>query len=195
MDYLKKYPEGLQISSANLWVLDWATLSCLFLFSSKWLNGYNKTFITAKTLPYISLFLFVLLCDDNEFLHKCPLCTRHLRASEGEAKGRLQIKGNISTNNRWKQLEYALRSICRTFNLISGFSCGWSPYLLGVSTTSPSSSYSMWKTLEKEFCKKNKSMFIFWDITDWGMWAGLSGSAMCLANIIRNMNTYSIGSV
>lgn len=98
--------------------LSYSVLSFFIVFKvTEWAQA--KTFITAKTLPYISFFLFVLLCDDNEPLCMCPLCKRHLRASEGEAKGRLQIKGNISTNNQWKQLENALRSICRSFNLIT----------------------------------------------------------------------------
>ncbi len=53
----QKDPTGLQISSADLWVLDWAALSCLFSCNSKWLNGHKKTFTSATTLPYIPLFL------------------------------------------------------------------------------------------------------------------------------------------
>lgn len=55
----QKDPEGPQISTANLWVLDWNLLKLLsFSFNWKWMNGHNKrSSFTAKTLPYTSLFL------------------------------------------------------------------------------------------------------------------------------------------
>lgn len=40
------------------------------------------------------------------------------------------------------------------------------PYLLGTSRTSPNSSYSMWKTLEKEFCNRSKSELWAWGLAD-----------------------------
>lgn len=53
-----------------------------------------------------------------------------------------------------------LKTNQQDFQFNNGFRFRRSPYLFGTSRTSPNSSYSMWKTLEKEFCKKNKSMFI-----------------------------------
>lgn len=97
-------PRRQRISSVSADVLDRAVLLCPFSFYSKWLNGNNKTFSTAKTrLTSLDFCTPPSVYNNNKSLCGSLLTKRNRGTSGGGELG--VLRGKISADNWVKELQ------------------------------------------------------------------------------------------